>query len=247
MANELTVFTPLFRGTQGFVDSFATTSVDWSRHNNRVGGYHDGIFTIQGDANFLGYLFDNWLGYEVREGKDWEGFIWGMNLTINGATKRRSYDNLYNAVSVAYGETVENGGLELLGGAGTSPFTNWDEFVSGGGAVTVETTLVNSGDQAVEITANAARTTRIYQDVVVSPGESFRLRFYNAGNTTDKGRYGVEELVGGTADLIPITEIDHEEPSYRLFEDGFTVPTGITTIRVSLYCPDTNNRVTYLF
>lgn len=251
MANTIRVFSTRFTGNpQGIVLNLPMVNVGWARNNRRIAGYSDGKFTLRGTDQQLKQWFGELLGYEVREQNTWEGFIWGMALTINGVTRRISYDNIYNAVAVAYGEAVENGGFEFLGGAGSSPFTNWDQFVGGGGAVNVETTLINSGINAAYIEAGASRVTRIWQDITVTAGESFVLTFYNAGdnNPGGSGNLGGRFRVSNTAetvDYIPLSSTLIFNSVYRKVERSFTVPAGETTVRITLQCPNQNNRAAY--
>lgn len=239
MDKSLTIYTPLFLGgDQGFVMEVDAIGAEWERTASRVGGYKDGDFLIYGDRESLIDMFYKFLAYEVREGSTWKGFIWSLEIMTAGATRRRSYDDLFNAVAVAYNECVENGGFEDE----TDPLNHWVTATFGSGDVNIETTNVNSGGHAVEIKAGATRDDRIYQDIPVTPGESFRLTFYTATLGDSEGRYAVTETVGG-GNIIELTGTGHLEDAYRLIRDGFTVPAGVTSITISLYCPDQNNRL----
>ncbi len=88
----------------------------WKRSTTFTGGPWQGTFTIKGDPSFLEQLFYEALGYHVIEKsygeKTWEGMIWeldfvdydqfGTRYAKRGRRRRRSYENLYNRVMVAY-------------------------------------------------------------------------------------------------------------------------------------------------
>jgi len=79
----------------------------WKRSIRRQGGFWQGSATIRGDdVVALCDAFQTWLGYYVRErtgGKvTWEGLVYELELTIGQASRRRSLNDMANAVTCTY-------------------------------------------------------------------------------------------------------------------------------------------------
>src|SRR3990167_5193621 len=110
MERNLILKTPVVYGTPNFVRNISQEAVNWRRSVRRDGGYWLGSFTWLGDAVRLSKYFNEFLSFhfeEIAGGKTWEGLIYEMDLTINGITRRRSLDMLYNYVSVKYNDETD--------------------------------------------------------------------------------------------------------------------------------------------
>jgi len=79
---------------------------DWKRSIRMQGGFWQGSCWTTGDAADLLRLFNTWLGYHVEERAggviSWEGLVYELEITIGGAKRRRSLDDLWNAVACTY-------------------------------------------------------------------------------------------------------------------------------------------------
>jgi hypothetical protein len=107
MERNLLLKTPVIYGAPVFVRNISQEATGWRRSIRRDGGYWMGSFTISADPIHLGQFFNEYLGYhfeEIAGNKTWEGLIYEMDLTINGITRNRSLDMMYNYVSVKYND-----------------------------------------------------------------------------------------------------------------------------------------------
>ncbi len=92
---------------------------DWKRSRTFTGGPWQGTFTVRGDRSSLEQLFYESLGYDVKERSfgmpSWEGMIWELDFvdydvlgwtrySKRGRRRRRSYEDMFNRVMVAYTE-----------------------------------------------------------------------------------------------------------------------------------------------
>lgn len=114
-AYSLQALTPLTDSyPESPVDSFelAATRV---RHTKRLqGGLWDMAFTIPlqlpgGQRLSRSYLqdwFDSRLFHVIKQTSGgatlWRGFVWSMDLTLDGMTRRKDYSEIYNAVKTVY-------------------------------------------------------------------------------------------------------------------------------------------------
>lgn len=77
---------------------------NWKRSIRLQGGFWQGSFEIEADTPVLQDWFYNRLGYHVVEstaaGNTWEGMVYEMQLSLNGATLRRSLSTMWNRVEV---------------------------------------------------------------------------------------------------------------------------------------------------
>lgn len=89
-------------------------AIAWHRSIRLQGGPWQGGFMLQGSVSELEEIFYSWLGHDLREraGGDitWEGLIYEMELTVNGRTRRRSLDLMFNSVQAAYIDDANNRG-----------------------------------------------------------------------------------------------------------------------------------------
>src|SRR3990167_7444227 len=110
MDRNLILKTPVIYGTPYFARNISQEALNWRRSIRRDGGYWMGSFTIDADPIYMGKFFNEYLGFHLEEiagGKTWEGLIYEMDLTINGITRRRSLDMLYNYVQVKYNDETD--------------------------------------------------------------------------------------------------------------------------------------------
>lgn len=102
---SLRVFTPILSTPKTLVADVTTGAANWKRSIRSHGGYWVGSFRLQGPIDFLQDFFANRLGYHLEESvgvKTWEGMIYDMELQTSGVTRRRTFDDMYNAVKTAY-------------------------------------------------------------------------------------------------------------------------------------------------
>jgi len=104
---NLRVFQSIALG-QAFVGTIAPTS--WRRSIDLSAGSWQGNGTLYGSLDYLSNIFNTYLAYHIEEAvgqKTWEGLMYEMELTTGGITRRRSLDDLANAVKVTYINTSD--------------------------------------------------------------------------------------------------------------------------------------------
>lgn len=84
-------------------------AVDWRRSTRKDGGYYLGSFTIpEGRGIDLPTFFYAYLGFDLEERSagvnTWNGFIYEMDLTWEGITRRRSYETLHNDLTIIHND-----------------------------------------------------------------------------------------------------------------------------------------------
>ncbi len=101
----LRIYGSVLRG-KPFVTDISGKAQRWRRSIRRQGGYWLGSFELPGAGSEAQHWFYNYLGYHLEETTSgavtWEGMIYEMELTVNGVTRRRSLDGMWNAVTVDY-------------------------------------------------------------------------------------------------------------------------------------------------
>lgn len=137
-------------------------------------------------------------------------------------------------------ELITNGGFENWTG---SDIDDWTDN-AGGGSIDKESTNINSGSYAVKMVSGSALDTYVYQDITVTAGSMYRLSFYTRGDGTYDGRYWIYDT-DNAADIVSVTDTGITGTTYTAVQTRFKAPTGCTTVRIYLYCPDTNTGVSY--
>lgn len=100
----LRLYSPIPQG-EVFIADITDIVVSWSRSVQLQGGFGQGAISIIGPTEFVEAAFSNWMGAKVEERQGdltWEGMIFEMELAINGVRRRRSFEQMYNAVDVSY-------------------------------------------------------------------------------------------------------------------------------------------------
>jgi len=98
---------------------------DWRRSIRMQGGFWQGSCWTEGDAGKLLDLFNRWLGCHVQERAggvtSWEGLVYELEITIGGAKRRRSLDDVVNAVACTY----QSGGV-----VATTAYSTQDQSIA---------------------------------------------------------------------------------------------------------------------
>lgn len=98
--------TPVKDGAPVYVMDLTGWAEGWRRSTRSRGGYWQGDFTLAGDVDELAAFFYEFLGYHVAEtsggSPTWEGMVYEMELTVGGASRRRSLDTMANSITTLY-------------------------------------------------------------------------------------------------------------------------------------------------
>lgn len=103
MTYSLNLFQPVLVGS-GFLANLNGWH-DWKRSIRSQGGFWQGSLYQVGDAADLIRAFNTWLGCHIQEtagAVTWEGQVYEMEITIGGARRRVSLDDISNAVACTY-------------------------------------------------------------------------------------------------------------------------------------------------
>ncbi len=139
---------------------------------------------------------------------------------------------------------VSNSGFETDGVGDPDFWANWSES-AGDGVLENETTIVHKGNNAVKMTGGASNNTTIYADnISVTAGKKYRLRFRTQGDGTNGGQYRIQNLTLG-GDIIVTTPTGVTAEAYAIVVKGFTPVAGTTAIRLRFYSPPANGGVCY--
>lgn len=107
---RLRLFPPVLSNDTAIVMSLTTLAKDWHRSTRGNGGFWHGSFMLEGDLPFLQNFFYRYLGNDIQEkvGRwtTWAGMIYEIDLEAQGVKRRRSLDNMYNAV-----KTINDAGV----------------------------------------------------------------------------------------------------------------------------------------
>lgn len=108
---SLLVYAPVLVDAGAFVaDITQAAEKTWRRSIRARRGPWLGTFRMYGDERDLRVWFHERLAYHVEEryqGTTWEGLIWEMEYTHRGTTRRRSLDQVANAVKALYTDTTD--------------------------------------------------------------------------------------------------------------------------------------------
>lgn len=135
---------------------------------------------------------------------------------------------------------ISNGDFEILGGGGADVFAGWTESVGDGTIAATTTTGEFVTGNAVKLTAGTLRNSYLRSDEPVVAGETYRLSFSTRGSGGFPGRFGVYNDTGGSWIRLTGTSGIHSDSFQGVIYD-FVVPSGCTTVRIYLYCPDTSS------
>lgn len=100
---------PVTQGKQALGDITAYT-LGWRRSIRWNGGCWLGTFRMQAPIEDLRQVYAEWLGHHVEEHsptRSWAGMIYSMDLAYRGDVKRRSLEDLVNAVKTTYINTAD--------------------------------------------------------------------------------------------------------------------------------------------
>lgn len=110
---SLQVFNPITDSDKSLIEDFTQKAQHVRTSKRRLGGLWDLTFTIplatakiKNTSAYLQDWFYNRLFYTVEQTLGgaliWRGFVWKMNLTLNGATQTVTYEEIYNAIQASY-------------------------------------------------------------------------------------------------------------------------------------------------
>ena len=171
---------------------------------------------------------------------------WYASGALYSYINNRSWLGLGIRVYLGYYTTPEllsNTGFETAGTGGADTFGSWTE-TPGNGAIASEATLVNAGSKAAKLTAGASSNTTVHQDVTVTAGATYTLKFYTRGDGTNGGKYSLYD-VSNSANIVAVTNTGVTGTTYTLVNVPFTAPGGCTTVRVTLGCPVAESGIAY--
>lgn len=138
---------------------------------------------------------------------------------------------------------VLNNGMETAGTGGSDIWANWTENV-GNGTLVRDSAVKYSGTYSAKITAGSSLNTYIYQLISVSSDTTYTLMFYARGDGLNDPRYAVWDTTNSSW-ITTTTNTDITSTSFTQYNAYFTTPGNCTSIRIYLYCGDTNGAVVY--
>lgn len=208
----------------------------WRRTIGLQWGPLVGTFRIEGTERELVEYMNKWLGLHLEERMGhvtWEGIVFDLTL-YSRFVRRRSLENVWNAVRGSYENLLENGGFETLD-PGSNTFLHWTD-VPGGGSIAVETTKVISGSRALKLSQPTAPIPYVYQQVTVTPKTNYRLSAVNAHTATAGGQWVVYD-VSNAQNLFEVASYSFPNTvagTYIHVRRDFTTPAGCNTIQVQI-------------
>ena len=105
-SRNLLLYTPIAQGSSKFSKNLTFNATGWRRSIRKDGGYWSGSFTLTGNKFELAQMFYEHLAFHFVEksaGKQtFEGLVYELDLTINGITRRRTLDMMFNYLSTLY-------------------------------------------------------------------------------------------------------------------------------------------------
>jgi len=110
-------------------------------------------------------------------------------------------------------------------------WTNWTRYAAGG-YVMPDPYTVAGGSTSVCMVRTSG-DSYVYQDVSVTEGERFGLKFYCQGSSSVAGRYRIYDITHST-DIIATTSTGNTG-GWLPKSVGFTIPSGCTSIRIYFY------------
>lgn len=114
----LLVMNSIMNGGVGLVYNVSEFAVGWRRSNNIYCGCKEGSFRIYPKTSGFTMQdcvqgFYEWLGNVFQEivsgSRTWAGMIYSMDLSYKGDMRRRSFEDMYNAIKGQYTEMVLEG------------------------------------------------------------------------------------------------------------------------------------------
>ncbi len=205
-------------------------------------------------ANLIGY-WPMWepsgsTSFDIsNEGND--GAYTGVALGSQGIGDGRSsptfdgtndFNNVYSA-GLAADDLLSNSGFETAGGGGADIWGSWSE-TAGDGALANETTAKHAGSDAAKITAGAGLDTLVSQNITVTAGKSYRLRFFTRGDASNAGRYKIRD-VSNSADIVALTSTGVAGTTFTAVTVAFTAPAGCSSVGITFQCPATDTGDAY--
>ena len=166
----------------------------------------------------------------------------GDGSTAAGYDGINDFNNIYSADLVNDNLTL-NPGFETPG-AMPPIWLNWVDTL-GDGALANEVVIIHTGLDACEITSGLTSNTNTAQVMAVTPGLTYRLRFWTRGDGVNDGRYQVQSAAAPFADIIPTTPTGITAAAYGMIEAEFTPLPGQVAITLRYWCPSVNGGVCY--
>ena len=246
---SLSMYSSVLNTSQSFVGSLTSPARGWKRAIRGMGGFWTGSFWIGGELADLRPLFDTWLSNHLVERygalTSWEGMTYELDLIHRGVTRRRSLEDLANAVRATYTTMIYSGdnlalnpGFESLGGGGGDVFQEWVEGVGTSGAVEASSGAgeKHGGTYGCKITmdSDGGGTPNTYarQNINVTDGNSYQWTFWTRGDGTHAGRYAVRDP-NAAIWIVAITSTGVTGTTWTQKTVTFTAP---SQGEVVLYC-----------
>lgn len=135
---------------------------------------------------------------------------------------------------IDYEDVVSNGGFEYGYLAGES--VRWTDVINGADLIETVTYEKRTGSYGVVLFSSGGDSYR-YQDILVTPGRTYKLSFWVKGNGTDYMKYSVLNDVDY---IIPKTNVNTgSTTTYVNITDDFIIPDGCFEIRLVFHVPST--------
>lgn len=230
---SLRAYTSVLGASQQFVRSLTEAAVGWKRSVRGMGGFWIGTFQMAGTAGDLQQAFDQWLGYHLQEQyagqTSWEGMIYEMELARGSVRRRRSLDELANAVRATY-TVLAFAGDDLINGGTFASLDSWRSSAGTDGSVSLDAGAANlHGDSDASYTI-----TYIRQNVQVQEGTRYQLTFKMKGDGTQGGYYGVRDPNGSVWIVGPT--LATTAAAYTNYAVAFTAP-ALGEVLIYFYAP----------
>jgi len=249
---SLLLYSSVLDSTQTFLGSLGKLARGWKRSIRSSGGFWQGSFTVAGDEATLRGYFNSWLGLHLAERygamTSWEGMQYELELQHAGLIRRRSLEDLANAVRATYTTMIYSGdnlclnpGYESLGGGGGDPFASWVENQGTDGLVEAAGGVgeMHGGAYGCKITQDTdgpdpggTPYTYCRQNINVTAGNSYQWTFWTRGDGAHAGRYGVRDPNTATW-IVAITSTGVTGATYTQKTVTFTGPSDGEAV---LYC-----------
>lgn len=234
---ELLLYSALTQG-KGFHSSLTKDAQAWRRSIRLLGGMWRGSFRIEGDLPDLLDWFYNRLGWHVEErsggATTWEGMIYEMELASAGVRRRRSLENVANAVSVQWKDYAGRIGLRIFQEAAQSIQRYGRKELIGAAQINEWTADIlrerllteQAWPRTEALSVGANRDGKATLDVIVC-GYVFTLNWryipmtaYTDGGATSEVTTWLTELLGTYADWVTPRSLSSNGLSTAKYIDG---------------------------
>lgn len=187
----------------------------WRRTIGAQGGSLEGSFQLSPASGLsesdLIAIFDNWLGHQIKEivkgTTTFTGLVYEIDLMHRGVRRRRSLDDIWNAVDTNYktwdytgDNLVVNGSFEIAGQGGDDVVASWYENPDAVGSISQDadprtgTYSLGMSAGAEDETGYSLPPTWVRQNINVSPEEEYSFELYcKLISGTRGGRWAIRD------------------------------------------------------